>query len=39
MQSNLLTKGNPEVRYVALVVLVLMVASSVAAQTGATYYV
>ena len=39
MQSNLLSKGTPAVACTALVVLVLMLASSVAAQTGATYYV
>jgi hypothetical protein len=39
MQSNLLSKKTPDVAYVALAVLVLVLASSVSAQTGATYYV
>ena len=39
MQSNLLSKGSLGVACTALVVLVLMLVSSVSAQTGATYYV
>jgi hypothetical protein len=39
MQCNFLTKRNPIIVHAALVVLVLMLAPSLAAQTGATYYV
>jgi hypothetical protein len=39
MKPNFLTTGKPLVAYAALVVLVLMLAPSLAGQTGATYYV
>src|SRR5271169_862802 len=39
MQSNFLTKRNPDVLYAALVVLVLMLVPSLAGQTGVIHYV
>jgi hypothetical protein len=39
MKPNFLTTGKPDVAYAALVVLVLVLAPSLAGQTGATYYV
>ncbi|MGA9643247.1 MAG: right-handed parallel beta-helix repeat-containing protein [Terriglobales bacterium] len=39
MKPDVATKRNPEFIYVALVVLVMMLAPSLIAQTGATYYV
>src|SRR5579863_1146977 len=39
MQRNFLTMRNPDVGYPALVVIVLMLAPSLAGQIGATYYV
>ena len=39
MKPNFLTTGKPDVAYAALVVLVLVLAPSLAGQAGATYYV
>ncbi len=39
MQRNFLAMWNPDVAYAALVAIVLMLAQSLAAQVGATYYV
>jgi hypothetical protein len=39
MKPNFLNTGKPDVAYAALVVLVLVLAPSLAGQTGATYYV